>query len=235
MTSMLLWVLLVAGVVGALAYLLLRQRAGVGVDSSSQDRYAAEEAISPAHAKLLIYLQQAFPGQVVLFRPALSQLLSVRHAADRQRARQRLDSHRVDFVVCSSEGKAEYAFDVRERSAEGDASVRRVNALKVRVLKTAGVRLLRIQRSVRDMPPADGFRQRLEDSLRMAPSGTLSRADVPVKVAPAPADVADAPGSDLASLTDLMGLPPTPVDERHGVNVHEGEWTATQQQAPVRG
>ena len=74
-------------------------------DGARKDRYAAEAVITPAQAKLYRHLQEAFPDQVVLFAQPLSQLVSVRHAGDRQRALQRLRDQVVDFVVCAPDGK----------------------------------------------------------------------------------------------------------------------------------
>ena len=74
-------------------------------DGARKDRYAAEAVIRPAQAKLYRHLQEAFPDQVVLFAQPLSQLVSVRHAGDRQRALQRLRDQVVDFVVCAPDGK----------------------------------------------------------------------------------------------------------------------------------
>lgn len=199
----LIGLLLVLAALGAGAYYYLqRQRHSDTAAIAEGDRYVAEETISPGHTKLLLYLQEAFPGRAVLFRPTLSQLVSVRLAADRQRALQRLQNHAVDYVVCASDGKAEYAFDVRERNADADETIRRTTALKSRVLKTAGVRLLRIHRSVNSLPPVQEFQQRLAESL-----GQVS-ARSPASAQPQTAQAADTPPSHMAGLTDLMGLPP---------------------------
>ncbi|MDO5289393.1 MAG: DUF2726 domain-containing protein [Pseudomonadota bacterium] len=201
--NMLIGSLLVAALLGAGVYFYLqRQRQADTPASAEGDRYVAEETISPGHAKLLLYLQEAFPGRAVLFRPTLAQLVSVRLAADRQRALRRLHSHSVDYVVCTSDGKAEYAFDVRERNTDTDEAARRANALKSRVLKTAGVRLLRIHRSVSSLPPVHEFQQRLAESLGQ------SSARAPSAAPAQPSLSSDTPPSNMASLTDLMGLPP---------------------------
>lgn len=200
------WILLLLVLAGAaVGFVLWRQR-NADIDLSSDDRFSAAEAISPAHARLLEYLQFAFPGQVVLFRPQLSQLVSVRVASNRVQMQKWLESHVVDFVVCTTDGRPEFAFDLRERSANVDAQTKRLAAMKARVLKTADVKLMRMHRSVTELPPADEFRKRLLDSINMGFSATPRRSSHSAAAA-SRSGPATAP-SDLASLTDIMGLPP---------------------------
>ena len=98
-------------------------------DGARKDRYAAEAVITPAQAKLYRHLQEAFPDQVVLFAQPLSQLVSVRHAGDRQRALQRLRDQVVDFVVCAPDGKPSFAFQVDAYRSGDEDQARRDAAL----------------------------------------------------------------------------------------------------------
>ena len=187
-------------------------------DGARKDRYAAEAVITPAQAKLYRHLQEAFPDQVVLFAQPLSQLVSVRHAGDRQRALQRLRDQVVDFVVCAPDGKPSFAFQVDAYRSGDEDQARRDASLKHRVLATAGVRMLRLKKSVRHLPSPQELRQRLEaTSLANAPEADLEEA-VPLGwragQAPVPTDRVrsrrgnHAEATDSMSLTDLMGLPP---------------------------
>ena len=86
------------------------------------------------------------------------------------------------------------------------------------MLATAGVRMLRLKRSVRHLPSPQELRQRLEaTSLANAPEADLEEAvppswcaeQVPVltdRIRSRHGDHAEA--TDSMSLTDLMGLPP---------------------------
>ena len=213
-------VLLLAGV-GVWLYMRQNQEPA----SIDDNRYAIEEAISPAHISLLMYLRDAFPRRAVLFRPRLDQIVGVRHSENRQQALDQLAEHVVDFVVCAPDGKAEHLFDVRIRSANIDENQqRRETAFKTKVLKTVGLRLLRIQRSVSKLPPPEEFASRLSQSLGrerdpvaayyVKPgSGPLvgSPAPAPAKQPPQPPTSRKAPANtttEPANLTDLMGLPP---------------------------
>ena len=86
------------------------------------------------------------------------------------------------------------------------------------MLATAGVRMLRLKKSVRHLPSPQELRQRLEaTSLANAPEADLEEAvppswraeQVPVltdRIRSRHGDHAEA--TDSMSLTDLMGLPP---------------------------
>ena len=150
--------LIVAVLAGVGAWLYMKQQNKSSTASIDDNRYATEEAISPAHISLLMYLREAFPGRAVLFRPRMDQIISVRHSENRALATAQLAAHVVDFVVCAPDGKAEHVFDVRMRSANIDENQqRRETAFKTLVLKSVDLRLLRIQRSVSKLPPPEEF------------------------------------------------------------------------------
>ena len=156
--------LIVAVLAGVGAWLYMKQQNKSSTASIDDNRYATEEAISPAHISLLMYLREAFPGRAVLFRPRMDQIISVRHSENRALATAQLAAHVVDFVVCTPDGKAEHVFDVRMRSANIDENQqRRETAFKTLVLKSVDLRLLRIQRSVSKLPPPEEFAAKLAE------------------------------------------------------------------------
>jgi hypothetical protein len=183
---------------GVLSKLLSRRGSAAAEGSSRDDRYAAREMISPAQMRLYHYLQDAFPAQAVLFAQPLSQLVSVRHASNRQRAAERLEEMEVDFVVSDANGKPLIAFQIDAfRPNESDESQRREAAVKHRVLDTAGIRLLRLKTTMSNLPTTDVFRERV-DALLSGESRPSPRAGPPSGM----------------TMTDLMGLPTqTPVEE----------------------
>ena len=63
--------LIVAVLAGVGAWLYMKQQNKSSTASIDDNRYATEEAISPAHISLLMYLREAFPGRAVLFRPRM--------------------------------------------------------------------------------------------------------------------------------------------------------------------
>lgn len=224
-----LWILLIIlGLAGVGAWLYMRQKNPPA--PVEDNRYAIEEAISPAHISLLMYLREAFPGRAVLFRPRMDQIVAVRHSENRQMALEQLSDHYVDFVVCDRDGKAEFAFDVRMRTANIDENQqRRETAFKSQIFKSVGLRLMRIQRSVSKLPPPEEFAPRLLQSLGrerdpvasyyVKPGSTPlagnspAPASQPAAAASAPAAQAarrpgSAPATEPAGLTEIMGLPP---------------------------
>ena len=136
-----------------------RKTAGQGA-SGRRDRYAKVTAVTSTQRKLQAYLQEAFAGQMILLSQPLARLVSVEQADDLERAQQRLRDHVIDFVVCDAQGQAAWAFQV-ESSRDGDEAARRDLAVKHRVLSTAGVRLLRLKKSVRHLPPPAELRDKL--------------------------------------------------------------------------
>ena len=202
---LILVVALLISCVGAWWYLGQQKKAPVAV---GEVRYSVAEAISPAHMSLLTYLRTAFPDRAVLFRPRLDQLVLVRNAEDRQQALDMLAAHVVDFVVCDAKGEPEYLFDVRLRSANIDESQhRRELVFKSQVLKSVGLRLLSIHRSVSKLPMPEEFVIKLAESLGKQPP-----------VQPRSSSNNDKPESgsregnptEPASVSQIMGWPPEP-------------------------
>lgn len=156
----LLWMVIVMGLVllatGLAAWLYMRRPA-----SSLDDRYTVEPLILREQLAMLAYLKQVFPGQVVVPNVLLRNMLSVRRAANRQRAEKRLHDQQVEFVVCGEDGQALFAFD-REQHPLSDA-INKANQAKVknRMLKTAGVRLVYVKANINHMPTPDAFREQL--------------------------------------------------------------------------
>ena len=213
--------LFVLAVVGGAGFWFYQQQQGGGIEvgggSSASDRYVTEVVIDPAHLRLLQYLQEAYSERVVLYRPSLSQLVTARNAANWQRAHKRIEELFLDFVVLTPEGKADVAFEVRERGAEEDNAAKRSNAIKKRVLETADVKLLRIQRSVSNLPDPADFREKMDGmilrkELKAKQKFLQTRADLqqpsdsPSSPAPLPQNGTEV--SEIANLSDLMDLPP---------------------------
>jgi len=148
-----LWLVIAAAVLGFWKFVRIPPR--------GNDRYVAEALLTPAQAILLQYLQTAFPGQVVLPNVPLNQIVSIRQAANRRRAKEKLDLFQVDFVVCADSGKAAFAFDV-EAYRTGDKSMAQNDAdIKNRILKSAGIRLVYIKGRSSQLPTPNEFRQKL--------------------------------------------------------------------------
>ena len=188
--------LIVAVLAGVGAWLYMKQQNKSSTASIDDNRYATEEAISPAHISLL-------------FRPRMDQIISVRHSENRALATAQLAAHVVDFVVCTPDGKAEHVFDVRMRSANIDENQqRRETAFKTLVLKSVDLRLLRIQRSVSKLPPPEEFAAKLAESLGRARDPIASYYIKQDKGGSQAGGKPAATTTSPANLTDLMGLPP---------------------------
>jgi Protein of unknown function (DUF2726) len=130
--------------------------------SGREDRYTPERIVSPEQIAMLDYLHDTFPDQVVLPNVALGDMLSVRRSNDHRRAKERLSSQKVDFVVCDKEGRAVFAFDVEQyHLSDAKAKTHQVK-IKNRILKTAGVRFLFLKNSIHRMPSPDDFRRQLD-------------------------------------------------------------------------
>lgn len=213
----LLLVAIVLAMIAALAW-WLRQRqqpAPSAQPLAESDRFAAVAALSPVQLDLLAYLYRAFPGRPVLVRAALTQLVSVRAAQDRLSAQRRLADHLVDFVVCTREGRAVYAFELDAAHDDPDQAASDAQE-KNRVLKSAGIRLVRLKRSAQQMPAPDEFRRQLRTA-ELPPAGVAPTAQPRAPVMEDrlhEADRATPAFSDTApmTLTDLMALPPVPSD-----------------------
>ncbi|WP_374522536.1 DUF2726 domain-containing protein [Hydrogenophaga sp.] len=133
-----------------------------GKSPDADDRYAPERMLVTDQMQMLDYLHDTFPGQVVLPNVALKDMLSVRRAKDKSRASQRLNEHKVDFVVCDPEGKPTFAFDIeRYHLSNADAWAERVK-VKNRMLKTAGVRFVFLKNGIHRMPAPAEFRAQLK-------------------------------------------------------------------------
>ncbi|WP_066261257.1 DUF2726 domain-containing protein [Hydrogenophaga flava] len=130
--------------------------------SGREDRYTPERILAPEQVAMLDYLRETFPDQVVLPNVPLQNMLSVRRSADIQRAKERLKTQKVDFVVCDAEGRAVFAFDVEQyHLSDAKAKAHQVK-IKNRILKTAGVRFLFLKNSIHRMPTPNDFRRQLD-------------------------------------------------------------------------
>lgn len=130
-------------------------------DNGRDDRYSPERILSVEQVAMLDYLQDTFPGHVVLPQVQLRHMLSVRRASNQERAQARLESQSVDFVVCGVDGKPNFAFDVEQHhlsNAEARAEKARE---KNRILRTAGVRFVLLKNGIHRMPSPADFRAQL--------------------------------------------------------------------------
>ena len=216
--------LLVFVLAGVAAAYVLRIKREDDAASLKDNSYTLREIISPPQKELLFYLEQAFQEHAVLFRPSLAQLVQIQHTSDRVRSQALLDTIHVDYVVCTAEGKIRYAFDIRQRGpVADDPTNRKINTVKQRVLRSVGIKLMGIQRSVSKMPPVTKFAHQLSVALgEPAAVPTESTARLPTQgerppsasqahpvpqlepYTPSP----DAGTSEIAMLTDVMGLTP---------------------------
>ncbi len=209
------WMALVALLVVTLSVALAwRQRlARASAALGETDRFSAVPAISAVQSEMLQYLVKAFPGRPVLFRAPLSRLVAVRQAENRLGAQRRLAEHLVDYVVCNKDGKPTYAFEL-DAVHEDTTEAERDAAEKHRVLKTAGIRLIRLKRSTRDLPEPREFRSHLQSAAiePTAPDSQRSALQSASWDAPGPSSAAVQAGRESTpmSLTDLMKLPPAP-------------------------
>lgn len=129
--------------------------------SGREDRYSPERLMTPEQAQMLDYLQDTFPGQVVLPNLLLRDLLSVRRAANRKRAEDRLNKQKVDFVVCGDDGKPTFAFDIEQHPLSNARHKAHMVKLKNRILKSAGVRFVFLKNGLHRMPSPADFRKQL--------------------------------------------------------------------------
>ncbi len=180
------WIGLLLAVIllGGLGYFWWQRReAPTSAGLGRNVRFAPAAALSAAEMELLDYLVRAFPGRSVLFRVALSHLVTVRKSESRMAVQQRLAEHSVDYVVCNREGRPVYAFELdalhdNPEDAEHDARE------KHRILKSAGIRLVRLTRTTRDLPTPSEFR-RLVRSAELSPDGSPTDVTGPGALAPA--------------------------------------------------
>lgn len=129
--------------------------------SGRDDRYSPERILTAEQAHMLDYLQDTFPGQIVLPNMMLADMLAVRRAADRKRAEERLSEQRVDFVVCGQDGRPSFAFDIEQHHlSDAKAKAHKVR-MKNRILKSAGVRFVFLKNGIHRMPSPADFRTQL--------------------------------------------------------------------------
>lgn len=129
--------------------------------SGREDRYSPERLMTPEQAQMLDYLQDTFPGQVVLPNLLLKDMLSVRRASNRKRAEDRLSKQKVDFAVCGEDGKPTFAFDIEQHPLSNARHKAHLVKLKNRILKSAGVRFVFLKNGLHRMPSPADFRKQL--------------------------------------------------------------------------
>ena len=147
-------------------------------DDGREDRYSPERILSTDQVAMLDYLHDTFPGQVVLPNVSLSNMLSVRRAANKEQAKQRLQGHRVDFIVCAPDGRPTFAFDIEQYHLSNAEAKAERTKVKNRILKTAGVRFVFLKNGIHRMPSPAEFRAQ------------LNLVELPKPKAPAPKPVA---------------------------------------------
>lgn len=227
MSAFAVFVLLLLVAAAAAGFFFWQLKRQEDIASLKDNTYTLKEAISPAQKELLFYLEQAFQGRAVLFRPTLAQLVQIQQTTDRIRSQTLLDTIHVDYVVCDDDGKVRYAFDVRQRGAAADDPTnKKISSVKQRVLRSVGIKLMGIQRSVSKMPPVTKFAQQLSMALGepasvVARDSTLRPAFREAPAAQQPpmpklepyTPPPDAGASEMAMLTDIMGLSPEDAED----------------------
>ncbi len=144
--------------VGAGAWIWRRTRTTA---SGRNDRYTPERILTTEQVHMLDYLHDTFPGQVVLPNMLLKDMLSVRRASDREKAQDRLNRQRVDFVVCGEDGRPTFAFDIEQYHLSNAKAKEHQVKIKNRILKTAGVRFVFLKNGLHRMPSPAEFRKQL--------------------------------------------------------------------------
>ena len=140
------------------------------MSSGRDDRYTAERILTPEQVHMLDYLRDTFPGLVVLPNMPLRDILSVRRSSNHVRAKERLRSHRVDFVVCGEDGRPMFAFDVEQYHLSNAKAKAHHVKMKNRILRTAGVRFLFLKDGIHRMPSPADFRAQLNLAALPQPS-----------------------------------------------------------------
>lgn len=144
-------------------WLLLGRREASGSRLDGRTRYVTQALIPADLMPMLSYLHTVFPGQTVLTRVPLTQLLT---PANPQQAPAGADTtlkaHQVDYVVCDHQGMPQFAFDLERfhlsKAEEHDAALKEKN----RVLRSAGVRLVFLRQSIDRMPRPSDMRRQLD-------------------------------------------------------------------------
>ena len=141
----------------------------------SGDRFAYTAPINEDQIELLHYLQKAFPEGAVLYRPRLARFLAVRKTQQRLLAQQRLARTQVDFLICGEDGKPLFAFEVDAFKDRDDPRHARHLADKNLMLKTAGIRLIRLKGAASSLPPPELLRLRMLSAQRTPAPDTEAR------------------------------------------------------------
>ena len=183
--------------------------------------------LTPEQVIMLDYLRETFPDQVVLPNLPLRNMLSIRRASDRKRATERLTTQKVDFVVCDSEGRPVFAFDVEQYHLSNAKARAHQLKIKNRILKTAGVRFLFLKNSIHRMPSPDDFRRQLDlaalprpkpqevevqDSVRQRLESKMSDYDTLVY------PITGFRESEVMGLSGLMGLGEAKADRKNDLD-----------------
>jgi len=185
----------------------------------AQDRFAASPPINEEQIALLHYLQKAFPEGAVLFRPSLVRFLAVRKTRQRFAAQQRLASDQVDFLICGEDGKPLFAFEIDAFKDKDDPTVARGAAEKNMMLKTAGIRLVRLKGAHTHWPRPEALRMRMLAVQRTSGPGAQPSGFAPSEFSNSTYDPSGfAPSrsapSTIMGMSTLMGMEPveTPWD-----------------------
>jgi len=154
-----------------------RARSSASTYDIRGDMFARSAPISDEQIVMLQYLQAAFSEEGVLFRPRLSHFLTPRKSRQRQAAMLRLAEEQVDFLICRQDGKPLFAFDIDIAKAANDKLLKRDMADKNRILKTAGIRLVRLKGAPANWPAPQVLRLRMMDMVPAAAQGHPSGFD----------------------------------------------------------
>lgn len=197
-----------------------RQKSG---DSHHHDRYASTAPISEEQVAILRYLHTAFPDGAVLFRPCLSRFVVVRACRDITRTREQLARGHVDFLICSEDGEPVFAFAIDAFRDQDDTQAAQEAAELNRVLRSAGIRLIRLKGAQALWPPPEVLRMRLlavrrppmpaEAAARPSTPSTSTPSVLPDFASSGPATRPFAPDSDVMGLSTLMALTPARADD----------------------
>ncbi len=170
------------------------------------DQFAYTPPINDEQIALLHYLQRAFPDGAVLFRPRLARFLAVRKSRQKRAAMQRLADAQVDFLICTEEGRPLFAFEVDAFKHHDDPEAARNASEKNQMLKTAGIRLIRLKGSHAHWPPPEVLRLRLMTSRRPPTPEAVPSGFAPSEFSPSRFGQSDFPHSRQPPASDVMGL-----------------------------
>lgn len=179
-----------------------------GRRSSTSFNYQSQSALSAQQMQCYQYLHAAFSEGAVLARVKLERLLSPRQTHDRDAARRALRGLRVDFAVCAENGKPIFAFDFAPQGNRTASSSDDAGREKNRVLKSAGVRLIRLKGAPANWPEPSEFRLKLAlAALRpISPGGEGEAEEMPLFRSPASRPATQSPESSIMGMSVLMEL-----------------------------